>query len=323
MATFSTRAGKVRAQVTIGGRRESGTFHTKAEAVAWAKAKETGRLASAKDSTPVAAVLRRYADDVSVTKQGARWETLRIASWCRQDWTKTAIGNFDSAAVSAWRDARGKQVSAGTVLREMALLSSVLDTARRDWNLISVNPLKDVRRPAAPISRRRRVTQDEIDQIMHALGYAVGAVALNKSQTVAQMVLLALETGMRSGEICGLTWKHVHKTHLHLPRTKNGQARDVAMTPAAQAIIALRPKGKPDESVFDVSSTQRDALFRKARDKTLVDDIHFHDLRSEAVFRLSKKLQVLELARQIGHSDIKSLMFYYQTTGAELAEKLK
>ena len=53
-----------------------------------------------------------------------------------------------------------------------------------------------------------------------------------------------------------------------------------------------------------------------------VHDLHFHDTRYEAVTRLSKKLEVLELARVIGHNDIKSLMIYYNATIDELADKL-
>jgi integrase len=51
-------------------------------------------------------------------------------------------------------------------------------------------------------------------------------------------------------------------------------------------------------------------------------DLHFHDSRAEAIFRLSKRLDVLELARMVGHRDPRSLMLYYATTADELADKL-
>ena len=51
-------------------------------------------------------------------------------------------------------------------------------------------------------------------------------------------------------------------------------------------------------------------------------DLHFHDSRSEAIWRLSKKLDVLELARVIGHRDVRSLMIYYQTDADTLADRL-
>jgi len=320
MATFAKRGSKYRAQVTLDGRRESATFSTKGEAQAWAKEKEAGRLPSALASTPVRKILQRYAAEVAPKKRGFQWELLRINAWCKQAWVNTPIAAFDRVAIASWRDQRLKSVSPGTVLREMGLLAAVLEVARRDWGHIEANPIKDVRRPTAPADRRRRVTDSEIEALQICLDYAPGQVPTSKSQLIAVMMLLAIETGMRSGELCGLTWPHVHATHVHLPRTKNGTARDVALTPQAQKLLATIPRTGPD--VFGITASQRDGLFRKARDRSGVTDLHFHDFRSEAIFRLSKRLNVLELARQVGHNDIRSLNFYYNVTGAELAAKL-
>ncbi len=85
-------------------------------------------------------------------------------------------------------------------------------------------------------------------------------------------------------------------------------------------MLAELPADRP--TVFDLNTGSRDALFRKAVKRAQIHDLHFHDSRGEAIFRLSKKLDVLELARMIGHRDIASLMFYYNTTAEELADKL-
>ena len=63
-------------------------------------------------------------------------------------------------------------------------------------------------------------------------------------------------------------------------------------------------------------------MFRRARDTAMIENLHFHDSRAEAIWRLSKKLDVLELARVIGHRDIKSLLIYYQVDADELADRL-
>lgn len=73
--------------------------------------------------------------------------------------------------------------------------------------------------------------------------------------------------------------------------------------------------------MFGLNGSQRDALFRKGRDKAGLD-FTFHDSRAEAIWRLSKKLDVMELARMIGHRDLKSLLLYYATSAAELSAKL-
>ena len=125
---------------------------------------------------------------------------------------------------------------------------------------------------------------------------------------------------MRSGEITGLTWDKVGAKSVHLPRTKNGDYREVPLSKRAREILEEMPR--ESGMVFNLSPELRDALFRKARDRAKIVDLHFHDTRAEAIWRLSKKLDVMELARMIGHRDLKSLMLYYNTSADELADRL-
>lgn len=66
----------------------------------------------------------------------------------------------------------------------------------------------------------------------------------------------------------------------------------------------------------------RDALFRKARDRTEIADLRWHDLRHEATTRLARKLDAMDLSRVTGHRDLRSLMTYYNPTASEIAERL-
>ena len=125
---------------------------------------------------------------------------------------------------------------------------------------------------------------------------------------------------MRSGEILALEWREVGDKSVTLKATKNGDVRRVPMTARAREIIALLPR--TERPVFDLDAGSRDALFRRARDAAGITDLHFHDSRAEAIWRLSKRLDVLELARVIGHRDLKSLMFYYDADADELADRL-
>ena len=75
-------------------------------------------------------------------------------------------------------------------------------------------------------------------------------------------------------------------------------------------------------SVFCINSNSLDALFRKYRDKAGISGLHFHDTRHEAITRLAKKLNVLDLARMVGHKKLNQLMTYYNESAEELAKKL-
>lgn len=206
-----------------------------------------------------------------------------------------------------------------SVACELVLIRGVLETARREWGRLRENPAKDVRKPASPPSRKRRITQPEIDAIVSALGYD-GGVPANAAQRIALSFLFAIETAMRSGEICGLTWADVGTKSVRLPKTKNGDARSVLLSTSARSILALLPRD--GDQVFALGDATRDVLFRRARDQTEIVDMHFHDTRAEAIWRLSKRLDVMELAKMIGHRDLRSLMIYYATSADDLADLL-
>lgn len=65
-----------------------------------------------------------------------------------------------------------------------------------------------------------------------------------------------------------------------------------------------------------------DVLFRRLRDQAGIVGLTFHDSRHEAITRLAGKLEVLELARMVGHKNLNQLLTYYNKTAAELAQKL-
>ncbi|MFZ0870073.1 MAG: site-specific integrase, partial [Rhodanobacter sp.] len=199
-------------------------------------------------------------------------------------------------------------------------LKAVLEMARKEWGWLRVNPMLDVGRPASPPSRKRRIAQDEIDRLTLGFGLGLGLHAETATQRTGLCFLFALETAMRAGEILGLHWRDIRPKSATLPHTKNGDAREVPLSKRAREILETLPKGHGP--VFDLPASLRDALFRKVRGVSEVENLHFHDTRAEAIWRLSKKLDVMELSRVIGHRDLKSLLIYYATTADELADKL-
>lgn len=329
MATFEKvqrKAGaRWRVQVCVNGKRASRICHTKAEAAAWALRQESEMSGRSLPAKTVADGINRYIAEVSPTHGGAEYEIVRFKRLART-WrcAPLLMQTITEADITDWRDARLKQVKPGTVAREMTDLALLFEAARKEWLWVRSNPVRDVSRPKEPPSRKRRVPDDEIAAMLAALGYVEGVAPATKSQEVAVAFLLALETAMRAGEVIGLTWTRVREKAVTLPKTKNGDQRDVPLSPRARELLSFMPRDR--ESVFSVRPKSRDALFRKARKSVKkpasVQSLHFHDSRSEAIWRLSKKLDVLELARVIGHRDPRSLLLYYNTSADELADKL-
>lgn len=330
MASFEKRSGRWRVKVRVAGVSQSATFATKALASAWALEQEgSARAVASGDAPPrktVRQALERYAAEVTPSKRGARWEDLRLTVLAGMLPDKL-LADLTPDDIGTWRNERlvgtpGRQaVSASTVNRELNVLTSALEHMRREWRWLKTNPARDVKRPRNPPHRKRLMTDRERDRLQLALGYLEDGKVETKMQQVAVAMLLALETGMRSSEIIGLAWSQVRGKHVHLPMTKNGAERDVPLSRRAVELLE-KMRGVDKHQVFTVDAASRDALFRKARARCKIVGLTFHDTRHTAVTRLAKLVDVLTLAKIIGHRDVKSLMIYYNPSVDEIADRL-
>lgn len=319
MASFVRVGEKWRAFIFKRGVRDTGTFESKAEAQKWATQRESEINAGRRvvGAHTMRDALEKYRDNETPKKRGKKWETTRLNRFIKKlefiDRPITGVGSDDLAR---WRDARLKEVKAGSVLREMNVLSAVFETARREWKWVVANPLGDVKRPPAPPHRERLISDAERDAIVAKLGNN------GKQRDVATGFLLSLETAMRAGEVFGLEWDRVNLTgrYVTLTMTKNGTSRHVPLSNRAVELLESMPSR--EGRVFTVTASSADALFRKARKRAGITGMVYHDSRHVACTRLAKRLNVLELARMIGHKNLKSLQIYFNETATEIAKKL-
>lgn len=318
MASIRKRGDGWRAEVYRNGERDSQTFRTKQEAARWALQREAELTGARLPDKTVGDAMARFAKDVAPGRRGGRWEAIRLQSLQRDALARKPLERLAGPDIAAWRDDRMLEVSPATVAREMALIRTVLETARRDWGWLRDKPMAEVKVPRSPPSRKRRISDAEVDRVRIATGLEDGDRADTAMQRTGLAFLFALETAMRAGEILGMTWADVREKSVELPKTKNGDSRRVPLSHRAREILAALPRDRP--TCFDLHAGTRDALWRRA--VAGIDNLHFHDSRAEAIARLSKKLDVLELARVIGHRDIKSLLIYYETDADDLADRL-
>jgi integrase len=145
-----------------------------------------------------------------------------------------------------------KTVSPGTVIRDLGLLRAIFEVARLEWDLpMPANPVAQVRKPKAPDARERRLQPGELELLLQAS-------LATRNQWLRSGILLAVETGMRRGELLGMRWEHLcNRTGtLLIPLTKTGHARRIPLTAAAQQLLEERG-GHADTSrdlVFPVSA---------------------------------------------------------------------
>lgn len=339
MASFTKTANGWRVQISIKGQRDSATRATKALAAAWAAQRET-ELRNQVETGVVAGktfddACRRYEIDVSRHKRGHRWEALRLSALCDFVMDGRRLGDMplsdmSSDVIGRWRDMRMrgtpevKPVSGSTVNRILNLWSHVLTTAAKEWKWIVESPTKDVRRPKESAHRDRRPTADEIERICLYCNFNDEPIS-TKMQSVAVCYLFAIETAMRQGEICGLLPSHISGSVAHLPMTKNGSKRDVPLSKRAVELISylpVQPDGVSESPIFMLTADSLSTLFRKVCAACCIEDLTFHDSRHEAITRLAKKLNVLDLARMVGHKDLRMLQIYYNESAADMAARL-
>lgn len=337
MASYSKREGAWRAQVAIMGARQSKSFATKAQAVAWATQLEADLRNNLATGTVHGKTLedacRRYEKEVSPTKRGHQWEVKRLTWMCDYQVFGKRLGDYELVDITPevlgkFRDMRlagtpeWRAVTGSTFNRDLNLLSNVFHTAVKEWQWIVQSPTRNVRRPKESPSRDRLISDDEIERINVNLGFDFQPVT-TKKQAAGAAFLFAIETAMRQAEICSLTNKSIKGRVAHLDSTKNGSERDVPLSKVAREILACLPaQEKDDVPLFLQTPPRLSAIFAKATAQCLIENLTFHDTRHEAITRLAKKLNVLDLARMVGHKDLRMLQIYYNETAENMADRL-
>lgn len=335
MATISKR-GDYQWQVKVrrkGYPDQSRTFDSKAEADKWARSVEAeldkglyiDRNEAEKNT--LWSVLERYRRDVSPLKRSGKLEASRIETIQREKFTQTKMAALSASHLATWRDARLKDVSGSTFNRELNIISAAINTARKEWGIHCENPVALLRRPPENKGRDRRLEGDEETRLLAELDAGkreAGKFAGMQNTWIKPLVLFAIETAMRRGELLSLRWEFVdtERRFVHLPLTKNGEARNVPLSTTAVKLLETLPRSI-DGRVFPTTEDGLKKAFSRACERAGIANLHFHDLRHEATSRLAEKLpNVIELAAVTGHKDLKMLKRYYHPRVEDLARKL-
>ena len=121
-------------------------------------------------------------------------------------------------------------------------------------------------------------------------------------------------------------WENVYfgKRFVHLPDTKNGDSRDVPLSPMALELLRDLPRNiRSDQVVFPLHFEALKSAWRRACCRAGISDLRFHDLRHEATSRFFEKgLNVMEVAAITGHKDLRMLQRYTHLRAEDLALKL-
>ena len=137
------------------------------------------------------------------------------------------------------------------------------------------------------------------------------------------LLQMALATGMRRGELLGMEWQHVDlvRCTVFLPRTKNGQARTVPLSPDAVRTLSELPCDAP--RCFSMSGNAVRLAFDRLRRRAGITDLTFHDIRHEAISRFVESgLSLAQVQMMSGHRDLRMLLRYTHLAVEDIVAKL-
>jgi integrase len=274
----------------------------------------TPALGKVTSQSTIKQALRVYIERVSVHKRGAKQERYRARPIWRSFLGTIKVSAVTSVDIATYRDMRlatiaphtKRLVSANTVRLELAMLSDMFNIAIIEWGAGQNNPVAKVRKPKLPPGRDRRISWGEERRLLRA-------AAAHNNPEIYSIISLAIETAMRQGEILSLEWENIdlRRRIAHLPITKNGEKRDVPLTQCAVSALTRLGIGSSGR-VFKYKVDGFKSAWRNLVKRLGIENLHFHDLRHEAVSRLFElgTLDYLEVASISGHKSVQMLKRY-------------
>jgi integrase len=310
MAYITKHKDGYRAQVERHGIRASHVAKTKREVTAWAirKEEELDALKGSKGRT-FGWAREHYVKTASQRKSegSAAWEERRLAAMAEFFGDGSMLASIDSERIGLWRDKRLETVSGSTVQREANLLRNLFTIAADEWKCIQANPFKGVQLPEHGPARQAVWKWRQIKRILRA-------ERQGKTLQVIRAFHVALHTGMRLSEVLAA---RLDGRVAVLPKDKTTKAP--VKVPLARHGAKLLARYAP----FTVGPNEASTLFSELCDDLLIEGMTFHDSRASALTWLSRRMDVMTLARISRHRDLRILMdTYYRETAEQIAARI-
>jgi len=262
-------------------------------------------------------LVERYRDTVSIKKRGGEDETIVLNAFLRHPLCSRALGSLATSDFAAYRDERLLSIKPTTLKRQFSPLHNLFEIARDEWGIaISGNPISKVRLDCSEIKRERRLRDNEFDLLIEA-------ASQSRNRLMVPIITLAVETGMRRGEIVAIKSQDLQRAArcLIVPHTKNGYARTIPLTRVALRVLEdLKPN---NDLMIPMTANALKHSWQRLTHRAGITDLHFHDLRHEAISRFFEKgLSTPEVALISGHRDMRMLFRYAHPTRQRILDKL-
>lgn len=323
MATIRKRGSKFQVQVRRAGfQSATKTFERLTEAKAWARQREIlfdqGEAGNQKPAQiRLADILKRYLEEVTPTKKSAAGEARRINYLLKDNISAIFLSELSPKRLADFRDRRSRD-GLRTAAYDLQVIRHALNIASSEWGIyLKVNPVEQIRLPKPPKPRERRVTSSEYENLL------LEAKA-SRSKYMYPLIVLAVETGMRLGELLKLQWSDFDEQDriLSIRDTKNGEDRVVPLSITAFDILSALECD--NSSLFETNYHAVKSAWQRLCKRAGIENLRFHDLRHEAISRFFEKGMTLpEVTMLSGHKTKTQALRYAHCDFTNILKKLQ
>ena len=313
MSTIRKRGNKYQVQIRLEGQKKSKTFNHIKHARRWSIFYENkillgNQLETLSKHLSLKDLIIKYLREISPLKKGYDREKQRLNRLLKESIVSNKVYKLTTKDFIEFKNKRIKD-GKRTCAYDLILLHHIYNTAIKQWCYpIASNPLTNIQKPKCNPPRERRLNDNELKYILNHNF---------KNKNMNNIIELALETGMRRSEILSITKHDIKDTYIHLSNTKNGSPRNIPITTKVREILnkSILP--------YSISCNALRLNWSRMLKKAGITDLHFHDLRHEAISRFFEKgLSVPEVALISGHKDVRQLMRYTHLKISNLITKL-
>jgi len=254
----------------------------------------------------------------------------QLMLWWKGKLGKYYLNHISPSLIAAYRDEllvetthRGSIRTPSTVNRYLAALSKAFTICIREYGLLKENPVLLITRPSESKGRERYLTLDEINRLLDVCRYS-------RSPHLYPVVVFALATGARRGEILNLKWENLNGSNATFRDTKNGESRTISLTPHLLDILKTERTRRITFSIYIFPSQDGaqpadiTCAWKEAVKKANLTNIRFHDLRHTAASHLAMNgASTLEIAAILGHKTLAMVKRYSHFSDSATAKVLQ
>jgi len=265
-------------------------------------------LAKASRSVAFDVMVTHYLEWSKANKKSHKTDCLNT-SRLLESFSGMSLKDITSWHIEKYKSKRLKDgLRVASVNREVACLKHIF-TKAIEWGKAKENPVKKVKLFKENNKRVRFLSKAEMESLL-------SACRKSQSPCLYNMVILALNTGMRRGEIFGLKWEDIDSERkiITIRETKNGEARRIPFNDEVMKLLGEIPKfespylfpGKKGERLNNFSNA-----FVRVREKAGLKDFRFHDLRHTfASYLVMSGVDLFTVKELLGHKDIDMTIRY-------------